>query len=167
MIHEGLLHRVELVAIGKPFDGTDCSFIRLHGKHQAGAYGFAVDDDRACAADPVLAADMRAGLSAIFTDRIDQRAARLDSDRMIAAVDGECDVGLVRSFGLSPAHSVFFFDRKAARMRCGVAGISSMSTPNGESASLIALTTAAGAPMQPPSPRPLAFVIELALGVSM
>src|SRR4029077_13436041 len=99
IIHEGLLHRVEFVAIGKPFDGTDFSSIRLYGKHQAGAYGFAVDDDRACAADPVLAANVRAGLSAIFTDCIDQRAARLNSDRMIAAVDGECDVGLV-------AHSV-------------------------------------------------------------
>ena len=46
--------------------------------------------------------------------------------------------------------------RSAARMRCGVAGNSSIDTPNGASASLIALTTAAGAPIAPPSPRPLA-----------
>ena len=52
-------------------------------------------------------------------------------------------------------------------MRCGVAGISSISTPKVLSASLIALITAAGAPMQPPSPSPLALVIEFTLGVSM
>ena len=40
-------------------------------------------------------------------------------------------------------------------MRCGVAGISSIETPNGDSASLTALSTAAGAPMAPPSPKPL------------
>ena len=58
------------------------------------------------------------------------------------------------------AHAAFSFARNAARMRCGVAGISSISTPNGDSASLMALITAAGAPMQPPSPRPFALVIE-------
>ena len=45
--------------------------------------------------------------------------------------------------------------RSAARMRCGVAGISSIDTPNGDSASLTALSTAAGAPMAPPSPKTL------------
>ena len=56
--------------------------------------------------------------------------------------------------------------RSAARMRCGVAGNSSIDTPNGESASLIALTTAAGAPIAPPSPSPLACVIEACVQVS-
>ena len=53
--------------------------------------------------------------------------------------------------------------RSAARIRCGVAGISSIATPNGASASLMALTTAAGAPIAPPSPTPLALVIEASL----
>ena len=52
-------------------------------------------------------------------------------------------------------------------MRCGVAGISSIDTPNGDSASLMALRIAAGAPMAPPSPRPLAPVMEDAAGDSM
>ena len=51
-------------------------------------------------------------------------------------------------------------------MRCGVAGISSIDTPNGLSASLMALITAAGAPIAPPSPRPLALVIEASVSVS-
>src|SRR6185437_6977358 len=58
------------------------------------------------------------------------------------------------------AHAAFSALRKAARMRWGVAGISLISTPNGESASLIALTTAAGAPIVPPSPRPFACVMK-------
>ena len=56
--------------------------------------------------------------------------------------------------------------RSAARMRWGVAGNSSIETPNGESASLTALTIAAGAPMVPPSPRPLALVTEAGVSVS-
>src|SRR5262249_13444698 len=56
--------------------------------------------------------------------------------------------------------------RSAARMRCGVAGNSSIETPNGASASLMALTTAAGAPIAPPSPSPLALVTEACVGVA-
>ena len=56
--------------------------------------------------------------------------------------------------------------RSAARMRCGVAGNSSIETPNGASASLIALTTAAGAPIVPPSPRPLALVTDASVNVT-
>src|SRR5207249_4573285 len=56
--------------------------------------------------------------------------------------------------------------RNAARMRCGVAGISSIDTPKGTSASLMALITAAGAPIVPPSPSPLALVIEAGVSVS-
>ena len=65
------------------------------------------------------------------------------------------------------AHAACSLARNAARMRCGVAGISSISTPNGDSASLMALITAAGGPMAPPSPRPLARVFDCVLGVSM
>ena len=54
--------------------------LRLHREHQAGAHRLAVEQDRAGAADAVLAADMRPGLAAILADRIDQRAARLDAD---------------------------------------------------------------------------------------
>src|SRR4029077_19935550 len=59
----------------------------------------------------------------------------------------------------SAAHS-------AARMRCGVAGTSSIETPNGDSASLIALSTAAGAPIAPPSPNPFALVTDACVSVA-
>src|SRR5260370_36525563 len=48
--------------------------------------------------------------------------------------------------------------RKAARIRCGVAGSSSIETPKGASASLMALRIAAGAPIAPPSPGPFPLV---------
>ena len=154
MIHEGALHRMQLVAVREPLDGADLLAVGLHGKHQAGAHRLAVDDHGAGAADAVLAADMGAGLPAILADRIGQRAPRLDRDRVLAAVDGERDRCFSASCALLLRHA------SAARIRCGVAGISSIDTPNGDSASLMALITAAGAPMAPPSPRPLALVIE-------
>src|SRR5262249_58852217 len=48
--------------------------------------------------------------------------------------------------------------RSAAPMRCGVAGVSSVATPKGESPALTAVSTAAGPPVAPPSPSPLALV---------
>src|SRR5258708_36023230 len=57
--------------------------------------------------------------------------------------------------------------RNTARIRCGVAGSSSIETPKGASATLTALRIAAGAPIAPPSPKPLAPVMEDAAGDSM
>src|SRR5690606_26344865 len=121
--------------------------------------GRAVDDDGAGAADAVLAADMGAGQPAIVADRVGQRAPRLDADGVVAAVHIQRNGGLV-------GHAACPALRSAARIRCGVAGISSIWTPNGVSASLMAFTTAAGAPMVPPSPMPLALVIEASVWVS-
>src|SRR5262249_7448534 len=120
----------------------------------------AIDQHGAGAAHPVLAADVGAGLSAVLADRIDQRAARLDADRVRLPVDRQRDVA-------SFAHPFFVVARRsAARMRRGVARGSSIVTPNGASASLMALRTAAGAPMAPPSPRPLACVRVVPSSVS-
>src|SRR3974390_512735 len=103
---------------------------------------------------------MRASLPAILADGVGQCAAWLDRDGVIAAVYGERDGRLL-------GHSAFSKARNAGRGRCGVAGISSICAPKGARASLIALSTAAGAPIVPPSPSPLALVIELTLGVSL
>src|SRR5262249_35405620 len=46
-------------------------------------------------------------------------------------------------------------ERKSRKSRSGVTGSSLISTPSGASASAMALATAAGAPMVPPSPTPL------------
>ena len=67
---------------------------RLHREHQAGAHRPAVDHHRAGAADAVLAADMRAGQAA-SSRMARQDLARLDMDRVVAAVDVERDVDFV------------------------------------------------------------------------
>ena len=95
VVDEGLLQRMQLLAVGEPFDGADLPAVGLDREHQAGADRLAVEDDRAGAADAVLAADMRAGLAAVVADRVDQRLARLDADRVRAAVDRQRDVDLV------------------------------------------------------------------------
>src|SRR5262249_22544253 len=55
---------------------------------------------------------------------------------------------------------------RAASVRCGGAGKSSLESAQGDSASLIALRTAAGAPIAPPSPNPFALVTDAPVGVS-
>src|SRR5215470_3455767 len=124
MIHEGLLHWMQLFAVGEALDSPNLFAVRLRGKHQAGAHRLAVDDDGTGAADTMLAADMGSGLSAILADRVCQGAPWFDGYGMIAAVDRERDIR-------PGAHATFSAVRRAARMRCGVAGISSISTPNG------------------------------------
>ena len=160
VIHKRLLHSVQLLAIRETLDGPDFATVGLHSEHQTGAHRLAVNNHGTGAADSVLTADVGSGLSAILTDRIGQSATWLNSNRVIAVVDIERYRGFC-------VHARFSALRRAARMRCGVAGISSISTPNGESASFIALIIAAGAPIVPPSPSPLALVIEFVLGVSM
>ena len=94
VVHKGLLHRMQLIAIGQAFDGPDLFTVRLHGEHQAGAYWLTVDDYCAGAANTVFAANMGPGLPAVLADCVRQGAPRLDGNRMIAAVDGQDDVRL-------------------------------------------------------------------------
>ena len=55
----------------------------------------------------------------------------------------------------------------AARTRCGATGVSKTAAPSGRSASLTALTIAAGGPMAPFSPMPFMPKAENGDGVSM
>src|SRR5262249_61169925 len=87
MIHEGLLHWMQPVAVSQAFDGPDLFAVGLHGEHQAGAHRFAIDNDCASAAHTMLATDMGSCLSAILTDGIGRGTPRLDGDRGI--VTGE------------------------------------------------------------------------------
>src|SRR5215470_8679090 len=93
---------------------------------------------------------MGAGEATILAQRIGQAAPRLDADHALLTVYRESDVLLVAHHALHPA------SRSKCEIRCGVIGISKMQTPNGASASETALSTAAGAPIVPPSPTPLA-----------
>src|SRR5262249_50961167 len=55
LLPECLLHGVELAVPGEALDRRDLRAVRLDGEGDAGAGGPAVDDDRAGAADAVLA----------------------------------------------------------------------------------------------------------------
>src|ERR1700730_14114019 len=150
MVPERLLQRVQFVACGEPLDSAHPGTLGLHREHQAGAHRLVVDQHGAGAADAVLAAEMGAGETAILAQRIGQAAPWLNADRVLIAVHRESDV---LSFAHCASHPA---SRSNCKIRCGVIGISKIPTPNGASASETALSTAAGAPIVPPSPTPLA-----------
>src|SRR5262249_45916365 len=95
VLDERLLQGMQLVAVGEAFHRTDRPPLRLHGEHQARAHGLAVEQHCAGAADAVLAADMGSSLPAVVADRVDQRAARIDTDLVAPAVDGERELALL------------------------------------------------------------------------
>ena len=92
MLTERLLQRVQPAVAHQPLDGGDLGAVRLHGEHQAGARGLAVDEDGAGAADAVLAADVGAGQLEILAQEVHQELARLAAALARRAVDGEVDV---------------------------------------------------------------------------
>src|SRR5262245_48528816 len=110
VVHERALEWMQFVAARQPLDRADLPAFGLHGEHEARTHRLAVDDDRTAAAHTVLATDVGAGLAAVVADRIDERAARLDADRILAPVDYERDGGLPGHVLISAAA------RSAARM---------------------------------------------------
>src|SRR5207248_5342259 len=150
VLPERLLQRMERLALREAFDGADLRALRLHGEHEAGTDRLAVHQHGAGAAHAVLAAEMRAGQPAVFAQRIGEIAACGRADFVLPSVHLQCE-----SERLTHA----FTSRSFCRMRGGVTGISKNSMPKGESASTMALTTAAGAPIAPPSPTPFALVM--------
>jgi hypothetical protein len=160
MVPERLLQRVQLIAGGEPLDSAHPRTLGLRREHQAGAHRLVVDQHGAGTADAVLAAEMRAGEATILAQCVGQGAPRLDADRALITVHRERDVLFI-------AHCASHLaSRSNCRIRCGVIGISKIPTPNGVSASEIALRTAAGAPIVPPSPTPLAPVTLTSVRVS-
>src|SRR5262249_40996086 len=153
--------RMQVFALGQTFDGADRLAVGLHGEHQATANRSTVDQNRAGAAHAMLASDVSAGEAAILPDCVGKRPPRLHAQAIGPPVDHEHD-------RMAGAHcAACMAARNAARIRCGVAGNSLMVAPNGAIASLIALMTAAGAPIVPPSPTPFACVTVASLSVSI
>src|SRR4029450_3149827 len=83
---------MQLVAVGKPFDGPDALALRLDGEHQARTHGFIVEDHGAGPTDAVLAADMGPGLPAVVADDVGERLPRLDLGGVVTPVDRESDL---------------------------------------------------------------------------
>ena len=73
------------------FHRPDLAAVDLHGEREAGARRLAVDDDRAGAADAVLAADMGAGCADLVAQEIGQQQPRFGLARARAAVQREAN----------------------------------------------------------------------------
>ena len=78
ILAEGLLHRMQLLAVGEALDGEHVGAVRLHRQHGAGLDRLAVDMDDAAAALRGVAADMGAGQPQDLAQELDQQRARLD-----------------------------------------------------------------------------------------
>ena len=87
MLVEGLLERVELAVLGQAFDRLQLGAVGLDREHDAGARGLAVEQDRAGATNPVLAAHVRAGEPQVLAQEIDEELSRLAAAFVLHAVD--------------------------------------------------------------------------------
>src|SRR3989304_3123183 len=72
---EGFLERAELTVLGKALHRLDLRTLRLHREHEAGLDAHAVEQDRAGAARPVLAAHVGACQTQILSDEVGQKLA--------------------------------------------------------------------------------------------
>ncbi len=73
-----LLQRVHHAVVREALDSEDVGSPCLNGEHETGPGRFAVDQDRASAADTVLAAQMGAGEREILPEEVGQGAPGLD-----------------------------------------------------------------------------------------
>ncbi len=91
VVAEGLLHRVQRVALRQSIDGADVPALRLDGQHRARVVGPSVDDHRAGAAGAAIADTLLSGDVETRAHRVEQRHPWLDTQRVTSAVDGERD----------------------------------------------------------------------------
>ena len=82
-----LLQPAEAIAVGKAFHGANGRAVSLHSEHQASTRRLAVNDDRARATDPHLAADIGAGEAQFVPDEIRQQQARRNVGADLTSVD--------------------------------------------------------------------------------
>src|SRR3546814_5412408 len=105
---------------GQSLDRRHCAAIGLHREHQAAAHGIAVDDDRACTADAVLATDMHAGAAGIAAQEVAERQAAFDGRIVLSAVDDEVDWVLAHTAAFITMNilkiSSVALDRKSTRL---------------------------------------------------
>src|SRR5215468_1918829 len=168
LVAECLLQVGQVVAGGQALHGADLGAVGLHPEDQAGAHRRAVQPYRARAADTVLAAHGRTGVTEVVAEHVGERPPGLHQQFVLGAVDPQPHLMLVRhaasspdscSAGTAPAPA------SAALTSAGSTGMWSKLTPVPLSASLTALSTHPGAPIMPPSPMPLAPLSLKADGV--
>ena len=111
---KGLLHRRQRpVASREALDSRDLRAVHADSEQQAGAHGRPIQQDRAGAADSVLAADVRAGQPEVVANAVGQQAAGRDARDHGCAVHGEAD--LVQVLGAAHAAIVSRASASASR----------------------------------------------------
>src|SRR5262249_55638001 len=99
-LDEGLLDRIELLAIREAFDRLEARAVGEHGKKQTTGDGAAVEDDGAAAPQPLGAALARAAEPELL-QQLDQILMRRHGRRHRLAVERKAD-GTRRRHGLAP-----------------------------------------------------------------
>ena len=88
-IPERLLDRVQLAALGEPFDGRDVAAVGLHRQTGAGLYGDAVHPDHTGAALAGVAPDLGAGEAQVIPQEMDQQHPRVHVALAGPAIDSD------------------------------------------------------------------------------
>ena len=94
LIPEGLLDRVELIAVGHALDRREVAALGLDGEHRAALDRLAVHVDRARAALAGVAADVRSGQANDVSKVVHEQQPRLYLMLVLMPVDGDCDLVL-------------------------------------------------------------------------
>src|SRR4249920_1779667 len=105
MVAERLLEVGQLIAGGQALDGADLGAVGLHAEDQAGPHRAAVDQHRAGAADPVLAAQVSAGVAQVVAQHVGQRPAGLHGELVLTPVDAQPDLVHVLHAAPTPARA--------------------------------------------------------------
>ena len=89
MLDKRRLHGVELLTICQPFDRRDLIAVVHGGERETGINSTAIDQYRTRAALAMIASLLRAGEMQSFAQRVEQRYARIDIERVTLSVDLE------------------------------------------------------------------------------
>src|SRR5579859_338858 len=161
VIDEGLLQRMQLLALGHALDRGDPRAVHLHGQRDAGGDEAAVEQHGAGATDADAARLLGAGEAEVVAQQIDQRAPRRHARLARLAVDREPDaVWADRFHYCAPPRAAGCAAGSVARPRClsaaytfsAVIGSSRMRTPIASSTAL-AIAGATGVHGASPMPR--------------
>src|SRR5581483_2333910 len=79
------------VALGQRLDRLHRAAVGLRREQEAGANGDAVEEDRARAADAVLAAEVRSGQAGVLANEVGEQLSRLDERLDLFAVHLDAD----------------------------------------------------------------------------
>ncbi len=88
---ERFLKRMEFIIFRQPLDRYDVASVRLNRQHDAGANRLAIIQDRAAAADPMLAARMGSREREVLTDKVREALSWLYLSLIASTVERKAD----------------------------------------------------------------------------